>query len=126
MDKIPNNFDATNGYFTFVLPGPPLTTADNQAQLNGARARLSEQIQGLPFPIPSDMPVGLEVIFNYPHDARPDGAMDRNTVARELTLGVLYEDNSSVCNKSVMGLTAQEGVEGSTKIRVRVLEKGDI
>ena len=120
------NFDAASGYFTFVLPGAPLTTNSSQDELTQARNTLQQQTQGQPFPIPPNMPVGLEVVFLYETRNDVPAVMDRQTIARELTLGILYDDNSDVCSKSVMGMPAPQGREPGTTIRVRVLEEGDM
>lgn len=112
--------DNEEASFSLVIPGSPLTPDSDSRALSRARQVLQEQVQNLGFlPIPPDTAVGLEVNFVYPTSVQdlPD-AMALNTIARELAIGILYDDNFQVCRKCVMKRVASNDEEvGSTEIR---------
>jgi hypothetical protein len=110
-----------DGFITFVIPGRPLTTNSTFSELNSARNALTEQTRGLaPFPIPANiMAVALQVVFKYPREFNAPGPLEMTTIARELTIGILYEDNDSIGDKSVRRAVVDD--EGSTIIKIRPL-----
>jgi hypothetical protein len=65
------------------------------------------------------MAVASEVLFKYPLGFNAPGALEMTTIARELTIGILYEDNDSICDNSVRRAVVDD--EGSTIIKIRPL-----
>ena len=119
------NTDEGGNSFTIVIPGPPLTTNSSSNELTRFRRNLSQQLQqqfGWTRPVPAEVPVSLGVNFFYPQGmANVPGAMDRQDIAREIVMGILYVDNDQVCQKAVSMEYAPEGDVGSTHIALAVL-----
>jgi hypothetical protein len=116
--------NSEDGFITFVIPGRPLTTNATPSELNSARNALTEQIRGIAlFPLPADMALALEVVFKYPRGFNGPGAVEMTTIARELTIGILYEDNFSISSKSARKEVADD--EGSTIVKIRPLAGDD-
>lgn len=125
------NFHQADGCFHFQIPGRHLTSDSPMSELEQARQVLRDQtaIDELYFPIPAGSPIDLMVEFYNPVGLYPGGfedgfdLMQRMTVARELTQGIVYQDHSCVASKQIsMRETSQE--EGFTVVRVRVLGLG--
>jgi len=113
--------------FTFVLPGRPLLLDSNSEALNQARTQLQELVNarkaGDFFPIPSNIPVALDVTFHYPSNMNaPRVYPDLITISREVTIGIMYVDNNSIHDKSVrrgaVPTTDSDNPEGSTIFRI--------
>ena len=114
--------------FSFVIPGPPVTTESTQSQLNQFREKLETEVQRLSnsqremFPLTSDIEVGLEVTFNFPSNFEfIPGPLEMIEVAREICIGILYLDNGSVGSKSAQKDLVEQG-EASTDIKVSILQ----
>lgn len=110
-----------NAPFTFVIPGRPLTADSPPAAFAAVRQQLTDQAtnRNLPFPIPADMAVELNVVFKYPSGAAIPHILDMQRIGTEICLGSLYVDNNSVCSKSINRGVAADA--GSTIIRIDVM-----
>jgi hypothetical protein len=124
-------------YYSFVLPGHPLTLNSGPLELDQARNLLMEQVHALNLPVPvsanPQTPVELHAVFHFPtsvdadnnDDNVPVRTRDMLDISRELTIGILYTDNTSVAAKSVRrALRAIDGDSdiGCTRIKFRLLD----
>jgi hypothetical protein len=125
-------------YYSFVIPGAPLTLESGPVDLDQARNVLRELVQGqnLPVPISANRQtlVELHVVFHFPTTNNNNVAVlpvatttsDMLDIARELTIGILYTDNTSIAIKSVRrSLRAIDGDDpiGCTRIQFRLLDE---
>lgn len=114
-----NENDAT---FTFVLDGTPLTTMSTSGDLNRVRNELREKVQGLGcFPVPANLAIGVHYTLSYPSGfANTPGISDIPEIAREITIGILFVDNSQICDKKARRAVAETG-DGATRIQIQLL-----
>lgn len=115
--------------FTFTVEGrPPL--ANGLEGLSQNRFRLQEQVNALEhgcgdfFPIPSRVPIKLEMTLYYPEGTNNiPGGSSLIDITREMVIGILYTDNGDVCSKKtkVQTTNAAEHPEGYSVIKIRAV-----
>lgn len=109
-----------DGGCEITIPGTPLRFSSNARKLQQFRNSLQKAVEDLPcFPYPFNVPIKLSFGFAYPDSVIPPGMIDMMDIAREITIGILYESNDAYVGKDIRREMPEDNI-GYTRIKIEI------